>query len=61
MNAILKMNDNDRWKAERDLDTMVECEKIEKDPKRKKAVKALLDERLKALNKVAVEMDATND
>lgn len=59
--AIAMTSEDKKWQAERDLETMVRAEQIEKDPKRKAAVKALVEEQLKSLNKVAVEMDGKND
>lgn len=48
-----KMEEN--WKVERDLDTLMECERIEKDPKRLAAAQALAKKRLLDLASVASE------
>lgn len=45
----------DDWATQHDLDTLVECEKIEKDPKRLKAAQALAKKRLMDLASVASE------
>lgn len=46
---------DEAWRAERDLDTLMECEKIEKDPKRLAAAQKLAKDRLMALAGVASE------
>jgi len=43
----------DDWEVENDLSTMIECEKIEKDPKRLKAVKELAKKKMLEVAKVA--------
>lgn len=43
------------WQAQRDLDTMLECERIEADPKRLAAVKKLAQKRVLELGGVAAE------
>lgn len=43
------------WQVESDLRTMIECEQIEKDPKRLAAVRKLAKERLLSLASVAAE------
>jgi hypothetical protein len=45
----------DTWRVERDLETMLECERIEKDPKRIAAAQKLAKERVMTLAKVASE------
>lgn len=55
MNAISMRKQEDNWRAERDLDTLMECEKIEKDPKRLAAAQKLAKDRLLALAGVASE------
>ena len=45
----------DDWKARRDLETMIECEKIEKDPKRLAKVKALAKQNLLEMASIAAE------
>lgn len=44
-----------KWRAERDLETLMECERIEKDPKRLAAAQKLAKERLMDLAGVASE------
>ena len=39
--SAAKVSSEDSWKVENDLRTLIECEKIEKDPRRMKAVRAL--------------------
>lgn len=56
MNATISMRKQEEtWRAERDLDTLMECEKIEADPKRLAAAKRLAKERLLNLASVAAE------
>lgn len=55
MNTISARKQEDDWKTERDLDTMLEAERIEKDPKRKARVAKLAKERMVALGGVAAE------
>lgn len=55
MNKIEARKEEERWRAQRDLETMLECEKIEKDPKRLKAVQALAKEQLLTLGGIASE------
>ena len=50
MGAIAASNE---WEVENDLRTMIECEKIEKDPKRLKAVKELAKKKMLEVAKVA--------
>lgn len=47
--------DDAEWQAERDLRTLVECEKIEKDPKRLKAARELAKKRMMEVAAVAAE------
>ncbi|MBI5255530.1 MAG: hypothetical protein HY855_03450 [Burkholderiales bacterium] len=49
--------EEERWKVESDLRTLMEAEAIEKDPKRFAAAKALAKERLLELASVASESD----
>lgn len=44
---------SEEWEVENDLRTMIECEKIEKDPKRLKAVKELAKKKMLEVAKVA--------
>lgn len=55
MNGISMRKQDDQWRAERDLDCLMECEKIEKDPKRLAAAQKLAKDRLMALAGVASE------
>lgn len=53
--ALPSTNSEDRWMIERDLDTLMEAEKIQKDPKRMAKVCALAKERMMSLAGVASE------
>jgi hypothetical protein len=55
MATIEMRKEQERWRVERDLETMIECEKIEKDPKRLAAVQKLAKERLLMLGGIASE------
>ena len=46
------------WETQRDLDTLIECEKIEADPKRLKAAQALAKQRMLDNAKVATDSEA---
>lgn len=46
---------DDDWQTNRDLETMIECEKIEKDPKRLAKVKALAKQNLLDMASIAAE------
>ena len=54
-NSIALSKDEAKWRAERDLETLMECERIEKDPKRLKAAKAIAKERMKDLETIKGE------
>jgi len=58
-NVIAATRAEDDWATQRDLDTLMECEKIEKDPKRLKAAQALAKKRL--LDLAAVASEGPND
>lgn len=45
----------DDWQTQRDLDCLIECERIEKDPKRLAKAQALAKKRLMDLAGVAAE------
>ncbi len=53
--AMLAEEEN--WRAESDLRTLIECEKIEKDPKRFKAAKDLAKKKMMEVAAVAAEAD----
>ncbi len=55
--VLATLSSNDRWQVERDLETMMECEKIEADPKRLARVRALAKEKMLAVAAVASETD----
>lgn len=55
MNAAQRRKEDERWRAERDLDTLMECERIEKDPKRLAAAQKLAKEKLLDLGGIASE------
>lgn len=46
---------NDDWRVESDLNTMIEAEKIEKDPKRLAKVQALAKQRMLEAATIAAE------
>lgn len=46
---------DDDWRTESDLNTLIECEKIEKDPKRLAKVQALAKKRMLDMASVAAE------
>lgn len=50
----MKVSDDD-WKARQDFETMIEAEKIERDPKRMGKVKALAQQRMLDAAKIASE------
>ncbi len=49
--------EEENWRAESDLRTLIECEKIEKDPKRFKAAKDLAKKKMMEVAAVAAEAD----
>lgn len=51
--SIGAVNDMQDWQAESDLRTLIECEKIEKDPKRYKAAKDLAKKKMMEVAAVA--------
>lgn len=53
--AIVSRSSEDDWQTESDLRTMLECEKIEKDPKRLAKVQALAKQKLIDLAGIASE------
>lgn len=55
MSKAVAIKDAERWRVEDDLRTMIEAEKIEKDPKRMAKVRALAQEKMLAVAKVAAE------
>lgn len=57
--AIAIRSSQDDWEAEADLRTMLECEKIERDPRRMAAMQKLAKARLLDLASIASE--STND
>jgi hypothetical protein len=54
-NAISITKHEDDWQVESDLRTMIECEKIEKDPKRLAKVQALAKKRMMEVAAIASE------
>lgn len=56
-NSAKAMGMPDGWQAEQDLRTLMECEAIEKDPKRLKAAQKLAKEKLAELNNVIGDKD----
>lgn len=55
MTKIDMRKEEEKWAAERDLNTLLEAEKIEKDPKRLARAQKLAKERLMSLAGVAAE------
>lgn len=51
--SVSAMNDMEDWQVESDLRTLMDCEKIEKDPKRYKAAKDLAKKKLLEMAAVA--------
>lgn len=49
------ISDDNRWRAESDLSTLMEAEKIKSDPKRIAAAQAVAKEKMMAVAKVAAE------
>ena len=49
---------DDDWQVESDLRTLIECEKIEADPKRYKKAQALAKRRMMEVAKVASETES---
>jgi len=54
-NTIASIRGEDDWQAESDLRTMIECEKIEADPKRLAKVKAMAKARMMDMASIATE------
>lgn len=52
-NAIASIRAEDDWQTESDLRTVLECEKIEKDPARMKKVRALAKKKLLEVASIA--------
>lgn len=50
-----------RWQAERDCDTLIECEAIEADPKRLAAARKIAKERLLTVASVVKETTGGKD
>jgi hypothetical protein len=51
----IAISSNDEWRIESDLNTLLEAEKIEKDPKRMSKVRALAKKRMLEVASVAAE------
>jgi len=60
-NTVSMRSGEDDWQVESDLRTLMECEKIEKDPKRMAKVRALAKKKLMEVAAIASEsgMDAS--
>jgi hypothetical protein len=54
-NTVAMRSSEDDWQVESDLRTMMECEKIERDPKRLAAVQRLAKSKLIDLAGIAAE------
>ncbi len=55
MAKSLEISSSDSWRVESDLNTLLEAEKIEKDPKRMKKVRELAKKRMLEAASLAVE------
>jgi hypothetical protein len=55
--GAIPMKPDEEWAAENDLRTLLEAEKIEKDPKRFKAAKEMAKQKLLMLASVASDTD----
>ena len=53
--VLASVPSSDRWQVERDLETLMECERIEKDPKRLTRVQALAKEKMMSMAAVATD------
>lgn len=51
----ISSSSSDDWRVESDLNTLLEAEKIEKDPKRMSKVRALAKQKMLEVAKVAAE------
>jgi hypothetical protein len=54
-NRAIAISDDNRWRIEGDLNTLMEAEKIKADPKRLAAAQALAKEKMMAAAKVAAK------
>lgn len=54
-NAAISISEDEEWRVEQDLRTMVECEAIEKDPKRLAKVQALAKRKMLEVAAIAAE------
>jgi len=55
MAKAIAVSSSDDWRVESDLNTLLEAEKIEKDPKRMSKVRALAKQKMLDVAKVAAE------
>ena len=55
--VVSSIKDDERWRVESDLNTLIEAEKIEADPKRWAKVQALAKEKMMDVAKIASESD----
>jgi hypothetical protein len=53
--SAVALTDENEWRVESDLRTLIEAEQIEKDPKRMKMVRALAKKRMLEVASVAAE------
>lgn len=53
--ALASISDDNRWRVESDLNTLMEAEKIKADPKRLAAAQAMAKEKMMAVAKVAAD------
>ena len=54
-NRTIAISDDNRWRVESDLSSLMEAEKIKADPKRLAAAQALAKEKMMAAAKVAAK------
>lgn len=55
--AVASIKEDERWRVESDLSTLIEAEKIKADPKRLAKVQTLAKEKMMAVAKVATDTD----
>lgn len=51
------ISEDEKWRCEHDLNTLIEAEKIKADPKRMAACKAMAKEKMMAVASIATEDD----
>lgn len=56
-NSVIAASSSDDWRVESDLNTLIECEKIEKDPKRMAKVQELAKKKMMDFASIATESE----